>query len=414
MNFKKLMLSSLLIMSSALSAPSHAQDHIGWGNPNQPPSIPGQPIGNPWDQHETDPWGNSGSQARNVELQVNQYFQNGARLNLLQDSYIRMQLQGQRVQELILTASTEQGNGQARLLINGQALEGAQTVARQMRSYRFRVDTSNLRSLELEMRGRFYVEKAVFTLSQISGPVNPGPGIPSGPQTEVVRQQLSETIQTEGGLQLFRMFNLANERQGQGVRRITVLARAQSYGAIAQLLVNDQNSGISQSINTSSQRLTFELSGQRIGREIQGLRLYFRGNVLIEEVSIEFDRAGSVNPGPGPGPILESRIEQVVNQRLYETNGISLAALMRIDSRQLNRIVDSVELVLRNSDYGARVKLCQMVQGQNIMNCGNITTLNPGSQIVRLSSVNFARLSEVNLSVRMGMIDIDRIIINLR
>ena len=131
-------------------------------------------------------------------------------------------------------------------------------------------------------------------------------------------------------------------------------------------------------------------------------------------MSIEFDRAGSVNPGPGPGPILESRIEQVVNQRLYETNGISLAALMRIDSRQLNRIVDSVELVLRNSDYGARVKLCQMVQGQNIMNCGNITTLNPGSQIVRLSSVNFARLSEVNLSVRMGMIDIDRIIINLR
>lgn len=407
------MLSSLLVLSSALSASSHAQDHIGWGNPQQP-SIPGQQAGDPWGQQQNDPWGNSQSQARVVELQLNQYYQNGARLNLLQDAYTRSQLQGQRVQELILTASTEQGNGQTRLLINGQALEGAQTVARQVRSYRFRVEASSLRSLELEMRGRFYVEKAVFVLSQNSGPVNPGPGIPSQPQTEVVRQQLNERIQTEGGLQLFRMFNLANERQGQGIRRITVLARAQSYGAIAQLLVNDQNSGISQSINTSSQRLTFELSGQRIGREIQGLRLYFRGNVLIEEVSIEFDRAGSVNPGPGQGPVLENRIDQVVNQRLYETNGVNLSALMRIDSRQNNRIVESVELVLRNSDYGARVKLCQMVQGQGTLNCGNITTLNAGSQIVRLSSVNFARLSEINLSVRMGMIDIDRIIINLR
>ena len=412
MNFKNLMLSSLLILSSVASA----QDHIGWGNPGQIPTFPGQGPRDPWEQdNPSDPWGNGPQgEERVVELQVRQYFHNQSRLNLLEDAYIRSQIQGQRIREIILTASTEAGNGQARLLVNGQALEQPQTVARQMRTYRFRVDASHLRALELEMRGRFYVEKAVFSLAQNGGPINPGPGIPSGPQVEVVRQQLNETITREGGLHLFRMFNLAAERQGQGVRRITVLARAQAYGVTAQLLVNDQNSGIAQSISTTSQRVTFELGGQRVGREIQGLRLYFRGNIHIEEVSMEFDRGGVINPGPGPGPILESRIEQVVNQRLYETNGVALTSLMRIDSRQHNRIVDSVELVLRNSDYGARVKLCQAIASQQVMNCGNISTLSPGAQVIRLTSVNFARLSETQLSVRMGMIEIDRIIINLR
>jgi hypothetical protein len=123
---------------------------------------------------------------------------------------------------------------------------------------------------------------------------------------------------------------------------------------------------------------------------------------------MEFDRAGS-------GQAQEQRIEQVINQRLYDTNGVNLTALMRIERRHEERIVESVELYLRNSDYGARLKLCQQVQGPYAaLNCGNISTLSAGAQVVRLTSVNFAKLSELSLSVRMGMIDIDRIVINLR
>ena len=412
MNLKNLMLSSLLVFATTLQA----ADQIGWG----PGSNPGRDPRDPWDTRPTDPrdpWGDDRGSLRDVELQVRQYFQGQARLDLLQDYYTRSQLQGKQIRAITITASTEAGNGEMRLLSNGQSLEQPQRVARQMADYTLRVDPfsntigQSLRNLELEMRGKFYVEKVVFNLLQNNGPVGPGPGIPSGPQVEVVRQQLNEQIQTEGGLQLFRMFNLAQERQGQSLRRVTVLARSQRGSAQAQLLVNDQNSGIAQSIGISSTRLSFELSGQRIGREIQGLRLYFRGNVIVEEVSLEFEKGGVINPGP----VLERRIEQVINQRLYDTSGVNLTALMRIDQRQLDRIVDSVELVLRNSDYGARVKLCQQVLGQyQTVNCGNITTLSPGAQTVRLSSVNFARLSELSLSVRMGMIDIERIIINLR
>lgn len=439
MNFKTLMVTSFLVLSTSI----HAQDSIGWGNvPGQPgqqgsggrpaqptdprrPSQPSRPT-HPSQPSEPsqgrDPWDNSHGQGQqgddrynssDVEIQIGQYFQGQARLNLLQDAYIRSQLQGKKIKEVIITASTEQGNGQARLLVNGQSLDQGQFVARQMASYTFKVNQysstvdQSLRSLELEMKGRFYVEKAVFSIAQNSGPSYPGPGIPSQPQLEVVRQQLNESIQSEGGLQLYRLFNLA-ERQGQAVRRISVIARSLRGSAQGQLLVNDQNSSMAQNIGMGSTRLTFEVNGQRLGREIQGLRLYFRGSVVVEEVSIEFDRAGS-------GQAQEQRIEQVINQRLYDTSGVNLTALMRIERRHEDRIVESVELYLRNSDYGARLNLCQQVQGPySALNCGNISTLSSGAQVVRLTAVNFAKLSELSLSVRMGMIDIDRIVINLR
>jgi hypothetical protein len=408
MNFKRLVLSTLLVLSTSLHARGErAPERDPW---NTRPTTP---------RDQQAPWGDQGS-IRDVELQVSRYFEGQARLDLLEDAYTRSQLQGQRIREVTITASTEMGNGQARLLVNQQSSEQPRTVARQMARYTFAVDpfansiNQGLRTLELEMRGRFYVEKVVFGLVQNSGPVNPGPSLPPQPQTEVVRQQFNEVINQEGGLNLFRNFNLGVERQGQAVRRISVLARSQSGYAQGQLLINDQGSGQAQSIGTSSTRLTFELSGQRIGREIQGLRLQFRGYLIVEEVTLEFDRAGSI---PGPGPILERRIEQSINQRIYDTSGVNLTALMRIDRRHEDRIVDSVEIFLRGSDYGVNLKLCQQVLNSGpypTVNCGANSMVTPGMQVIRLSSLNYAKLVELSLSVRMGMIDIDRIAINFR
>jgi hypothetical protein len=424
MNFKKLMLSALLVVSTSLQA----QDNIGWG----PGSNPGRDTRDPRDnrreerredrrderqEDQFDPWGDSHADIRDVELQVNSYFQNQARLDLIRDAYIRSQLQGKLIKEVIITASTKMGNGQARLLINGLASESAQTVARQMSRYTFRVDPfsnsvgQSLRNLELEMRGNFYVEKVVFSLHQNTNPNIPGPGNPPHSQVEVVRQQVNQSIQTEGGLHLYRLFNLANERQGQALRRVTVLARALRGAAQISLLKNAETNSYPQTIGSQSARVSFEVGGARIGQDIQNLRLFIRGDVLVEEVSLEFDRSGNI---PGPGPVLETRIDQVINQRLYETSGVSLTQLMRIDPRQYNRMVNSVEITMRGADYGTRLSLCQQVQNQPAMNCGPMQIMQPGSQRIILTSVNFARLSELNLSVRMGMIDIERIVINLR
>ncbi len=400
MNLKKLVLSTLLILSTSVHA-----DTFGFGN-----TIPGR-----------DPWGNQNTDT-SVELQINRYFEGQARLDLLQDSYTRVQLQGKRIKEVTITASSEAGNGQIRLLTNQRSSEGARTVGRQMARHTFQIDPStnsinqNLRTLELEMRGRFYVENVVFTVLSNTTPDYPnypGPSTPSQPQVDVVRQQFNESIQQEGGLNLFRNFNLAAERQGQVLKRVTVLARSQRGSAQGQLLINEQGSSEAQLIGTTSTRLSFELNGQRIGREIQALRLQFRGYLLVEEVTLEFERGGSY---PGPGQILERRIEQTINQRIYDTSGVRLLDLMRLDRKHENRIVDSVEIVLRNSDYGVLLKLCQEVLTgpYQSVTCASNTMVTPGMRLVRLNSLNYAKLAELSLSVRMGMIDIDRIAINFR
>lgn len=433
MNFKNLVLSALLLSSSSLI---HA-DTIGWGDRPGQPNRPGNPNRPTEPTRPVDPWENqdprdqrerdrdrdrdrdNGSRVRTIESQINNYFNGQSRLDLLSDHYIRSQLLGLRIKDITIVASTEHGNGQASLQLNGQLLESSKVVARQMASYTFRVDAfanvvgQSLRTIDLGMQGKFYVEKVIFNILEASGPNGPGPGRPpEGPQSEVIRQQLNERIQQEGGLELFRMFNLGMERQGQSIRRVTVLARSARGNGQASLMINNQQASSSQLVNSTSSRLTFDLNqGMRIGSEIQGLRLYFRGDITIEEVSIEIEKRSGGNIPPSN----ERRFEQVVNQRLYDTSGVDLRSLMQIPSRLEDRLVDSVELTLRNSDMGVRLKLCQVIQDQyQSVNCGAPVTISSGSQVVRLSSVNFARLRELTLSSRMGMIDIDRIVINFK
>lgn len=411
MSLKHLVLSALLLSSASIQA-----EPVGRGNRQGNPHRPTQPNIplDPWDQR-----GTQQSQAASVEKNIQNYFMGQSRLDLLTDYYILSQLQGLRIRDITIVASTEQGAGQASLLLNGQALESSKLIARQMTSYTFRLDPfanvvgQSLRTIDLEMKGRFYVEKVIFNILENNGPGRPGPTRPpEGPRVEVVRQLLNERIQQEGGLELFRMFNLGMERQGQAINKVTVVARSARGFGEASLMINNQQATTSQNVGIDSTRLTFDLiQGMRIGQEIQGLRLFFRGNITIEEVSIEIEKRG----GGHIPPSMERRFEQVVNQRLYDTSGVDLRSLMQIPARFEDRLVDSVELVLRNSDMGVRLKLCQVIQDQfQSVNCGAPTLVSSGAQIVRIASVNFAKLRELTLSSRMGMIDIERIVINFK
>ena len=330
MNFKHLVLSALLLASSSI----HAGDTIGWGNgpsyppspsyppqtpsfPSQQPSYPSYPsypsspsqpsdpsfpgtisIGN-------DPWGNS-SQPRIVEENVQSYFQSDDVLNLLEDPYIEMQLQGQQIRDITVITSSEDGNGLATMVLNGQSIESSKQVSRLLAPLSFRVDPfsnvagRSLLSAQLYMRGDFYVEKVIFNLLSSNSPSGPGPcppphGQPQGPQIEVVRQPISQQIQQEGGLDLNRVFNLLMTRQGQVIRRVNVVARGNGS---ASLLVNNQAVSYAQGIGYNSSRLSFDLNPRSsVGREIQALKLYFRGNIIIDEVSIEVESLQPINQG---------------------------------------------------------------------------------------------------------------------
>ena len=343
MGFKHVALSALVLAS--LSSMSAHADQIGWGNgqdrpgqqpsqpsfpsqPNRPsqpsqpsfpsqpsrptqPSFPSQPQ-DPWGNNgglgSNDPWGNSGSQVSSVEDNVQRYFNSGDTLDLLSDYYTLSQLQGQRIHDIVIVMSSQDGNGLASLVLNGQSLQSSRTVARPISSYSFSVDQfanvagQSLRTAQLYMRGNFYVEKVIFNLSSSGGSSGNFPSYPpqrppqSGPQIEVVRQQVNQQIQQEGGLELSRLFNLA-QRQGQVLRRVTLIARSMRDNGQASLLVNGQQASMMQGVSYNS-RLSFDLSyGARIGLEIQQLKLYFRGDIIIDEVDLEFEQSGLINNG---------------------------------------------------------------------------------------------------------------------
>ncbi len=419
MGFKHVVLSALLLSSLSVHADS---SRLG-ENRNRPtrPTRPGIPSTPTQPGYSNDPWGNrNSSAASNVEESIQNYFMGEQSLDLISDYYIRSQLQGLRIKDITIVASTELGRGRATLMLDDRAIEDSKEVARQMNSYTFRVDPfanvvgQSLRKIELKMQGRFYVEKVIFNVFGANDSSGPGPTRPQpGPQVEVVRQQLDEHISEEGGLELFRLFNLGLERQGQAVKRVTIMARS-AYGfGQASLMVNNQQVSAVQNVGSDLTRLTFEVGqGMRVGQEIRGLSLYFRGNIDIAEISIEVEKNAG---GSGQLPRMDRRFEQVVNQRLFNTSGVDLRSLMQIPSIFNDRIVDSVEIVARNATMGTRLQLCQVIQDQyQSVNCGVAQVTGSGSQVIRLSGVTGAELEDLTLSVRMGVVDVERIAIIFR
>lgn len=319
MSLRKSVLSALIVLTSLSTLSAFAD----MGRPGDHHGDRGGDRGRWCDPR--DPWCDRREDRRDrldllVEQDVRRYFDFRSSLDLLADSYTRNQLLGRKISEIRISMATEQGRGEARLLINNRQLEASQIVARDVREYRFRADQfSNevgreLRSLSLEMQGRFYVDRVVFVLEEDRGPIDP---FPRPSQTEIVRSQINQVIDREGGINLFRSLPLL-ERQGKIVRRVNVVAISRFGMGSVMLLENNETFGQTQAISPNSSRVTFELNrGERIGRDLQSLRLQFNGSMQVLEVSVELEdtisndgpwgNGGSTRPGdiisPIPTPI---------------------------------------------------------------------------------------------------------------
>lgn len=250
------------------------------------------------DRGEFDPWDRDERRDREtLELDVRQYFEGRRSLEILNDPYTKIRIGRSKIREIQIVMATEAGRGQARLLVNNRQLENSVIVARDLSSYRFRVDSFNndlgreVRSLLLEMQGRFYVDRVVFVLEKNRGPIDPFPG-PS--RTELLRQQINQTFEREGGLNLFRQFAL-HQRTGKTIKSISIVAMSNrgSYGT-AMLLENNQSYGQSQMLGQSPSRIHFDLRESRgiIGHDLQSLRLQFNGSVTVLEIVIELSEDG--------------------------------------------------------------------------------------------------------------------------
>lgn len=412
MNLANITLSVLLLLSSTLTLAGAARDSGGRRGGDQI-GFPNQPFPQQWPPVET-----QRPNRASVELQINNFFQGMNQVDLLEDFNVIDQLQDQRIRDITIVASSEMGHGEAQLLLDGQTLDRGQILSQGLNSYTFRVAPfsntlgQNLHMISLNLRGRIFIQKVIFNLDQQDSRSDRFPQ--PTPRNEIVNQVVNQRIIGEGGFELFRLFGLGVSRQGQIIRRVSITARSARGLGLADLRLNGQAMSLPQRISEFSETITFELgSRSRIGQDIQSLQVHLVGGMIqVDEVSIEFENPMSSPRMPDRGP---RRFQQVINQRLYDTNGIDLSRLAMIPAQLDNQIVESVELTLRNGDMGTKLSLCQIQSGQfQRMDCGAQVFISQGRQVVRLSPLGMAKLRDVSLAVRMGMIDLDSIVINFR
>ena len=427
MQLSKIVVSSSLLVSLLSPSIILAGENSGNFDPFEPdrpsrPSRPSEPTrpsepSRPSNPGSFDPWedrdrrDNNSSGISIVERSVRQYHVGNNIIDLLQDFGLRRELENKELVEVSILASTEQGNGVAQLRVNRLETGYAQTVRRELNLYNFSIDPlrsivgRDIFDLELNLRGRFYIDRLVFKVRErriIDEPRE---------RTEVIRQYINQTIQGEGGITLDRVLNLA-QHQGKVIKSLSLRARSLGGFARAQLLINGltrAEAGLS--TYTSDVRLDFH-SRERLGVDVQSLRAVIKGSAIIEEVILELENRGGNFPGP-VDPRADRKIERVVNTRLYDNQTTEVRQLIQLGMRQEEREVESVELLIRSSDFGSRIKACQKLGSYGSITCGAVEVLRGDLALIRLQVPMGTKVRELALQTR-GIVDLEKISISLR
>lgn len=417
MQLNKIIVSSSVLLSLLSSHIVLARPNTGSFDPFEPdrPTRPGDIGGgssggfDPWEPDRPTRPDRPNEREQIIEKSLRQYFQGESRVDLLGDYELRRQLEDKRLVSIEIIASTEQGKGQAQLVVNRLESGYPLQVQRQLSQYRFEVD--QLRSvvgrdifdLELSLKGRFYIDRVILKVQE-ERRVDPQPRV------ETVRQIINQTIQGEGGVTLDRLLNL-QEHHGKLIKRLAIRARALRGMARAQLLVNNMTRAEA-GLSTYTSEVSLDFYGsERLGLDIQSLRAVVKGNVVIEEVILDVE-SRRVNPGPVEPP-RERRIERVLNTRLWDNQTLELRNVLGLNPRAEEREVESVELVIRGSEFGSRIKACQKLSVYSSITCGQVEVLRGDFAIVRLNIPWGTKAKELALQVR-GMVDLEKIIIDLK
>lgn len=108
---------------------------------------------------------------RSVNVRVNQYFTGSNTLSVLQVLGLDRRFEGRPISQVTVTASASNGRSYAELVVNGRISGEYQTFGAQMQTNSFFLPTyesvlgRDLRSLELMLRGDFYIESIGVTFA---------------------------------------------------------------------------------------------------------------------------------------------------------------------------------------------------------------------------------------------------------
>ncbi|OUR94147.1 hypothetical protein A9Q84_17715 [Halobacteriovorax marinus] len=241
-----------------------------------------------------------------------------------------------------------------------------------------------LRSLQLEMRGRIYVQKIVAVLKEES-------------RIQTITEDMWETYQGQNTIAVKRVLKL-RQHQGKKLAFIEIEGDSARGGGKAQLHIDGYPVGPSQTLAKFGSTLRFKVPAHvaALGEGIGSVQIKLKGNIYIESIS-----AGLKDSRRGGHQQPRSHSE-VVDMDLSGNQTVLLSDLVsQLTPRQLRRPLKSVSITVSSKRNRGKAKLC--VSGV----CSQVEDLSTMSTVITEQSFGQA-LEDFTLQTR-GKVTVEKI-----
>ncbi len=275
------------------------------------------------------------------------------------------QHRGMELKKVILVAETRGGNGTAELVINGRTETFPERVGTRIENIDLKPRSSGLiigrdiNSLQIDLKGQFYVEKVIAVLEEPS--VRPGPSPIPG---QVARKYISQSFRGFETLPLRQLMDLDRDFRGMSIAKVVVTGESIYGSSDARLTVNGSQVGRVETFSRFRRDLEFALpnSSDTLGDEIRTLQLDLRGEIYIESIEVHFERRGN---RPTPGPFPADRLDRAPRMPLKGAHALNLIDVMGATASDGRREVSHVEITVSGANERAALALCSnTVRGQ--------------------------------------------------
>lgn len=171
----------------------------------------------------------------------------------------------------------------------------------------------------------------LFSLGATAAPNKPLPPAPPSPPPaeDYLYRGMNNYVANEGMFDLRQIFNIGNQYYGRQIEFVVIKARSTAGVSQATLMVNNGRNGNTQYVDGASRDYFFtpDTRGDEMDTEVGTLKMYLKGQLVLEGIGVKFS-GGGYNPPPPPPP------------PSYRETGIVRTNIIGTGTFELDRYVD--------------------------------------------------------------------------
>lgn len=204
---------------------------------------------------------------------------------------------------------------------------------------------------------RIFLLLSLVMLPVIAQAAPPPP--PSYPPSDpdYLYRRMNSYVGGESMFDLRQIFQIGNQYYGRQIEFVVIQARSTAGVGQATLLVNNARSGNTQYPDGASRAYHFlpDMRGDEMDIEVRTLKMYLKGQMVLEGIGVKFAGNGHYPPPPPPPPLMETgyvnmniigmgsiEVERYVNLMRYRGYRLT-SVILRASSMQIPPIPGEVK-----------------------------------------------------------------------